>query len=275
MFSGPAFLRRILAHPDRHKYVLSSLQYVGVGSTPVHSDFLRMLEAELRIGRIGQEYGLTESGTFLSSTLYVDYDDDRRHTSIGRCVPHIELKIASNDGTTLPIGSEGEIWARGYSVMRGYYNDPEQTANAITNNGWLRTGDLASMDEEGYLFFVGRKKEMVIQAGVNIYPLEIERAIYEHPSVAEVYVFGIPDPLIDEVSDTIKKRMYVEIPFIGQKKHAMKKKVIYLSNNLRSDLHGGDFFTKPPPSVYFFTIKIRLSNIRTLARRKAMHTTYA
>ncbi|CAF3222545.1 unnamed protein product [Rotaria sp. Silwood2] len=199
MFSGPAFLRRILAHPDRHKYVLSSLQYVGVGSTPVHSDFLRMLEAELRIGRIGQEYGLTESGTFLTSTLYVDYDDDRRHTSIGRCVPHIELKIASNDGTTLPIGSEGEIWARGYSVMRGYYNDPEQTANAITNNGWLRTGDLASMDEEGYLFFVGRKKEMVIQAGVNIYPLEIERAIYEHPSVAEVYVFGIPDPLIDEV----------------------------------------------------------------------------
>ncbi|CAF4133783.1 unnamed protein product [Rotaria sp. Silwood2] len=144
MFSGPAFLRRILAHPDRHKYVLSSLQYVGVGSTPVHSDFLRMLEAELRIGRIGQEYGLTESGTFLSSTLYVDYDDDRRHTSIGRCVPHIELKIASNDGTTLPIGSEGEIWARGYSVMRGYYNDPEQTADAITNNGWLRTGDLAN-----------------------------------------------------------------------------------------------------------------------------------
>ncbi|CAF5016729.1 unnamed protein product, partial [Rotaria sp. Silwood1] len=143
MFPGSALLHSILAHPDRYKYDLSSLQYVGLGATPIQPDFLRMLETELRIGRAGQEYGLTESGNFLTSTLYVDHNDDRRYTSIGRCLPHIELKIVSNDGTTLQIGCEGEIWARGYSIMRGYDNDPEQTAEAITNSGWLRTGDIA------------------------------------------------------------------------------------------------------------------------------------
>ncbi|CAF1051717.1 unnamed protein product [Rotaria sp. Silwood1] len=203
MFSDPAFFRLILAHPNRHNYDLGSLQYVGVGATSVQPDFLRMLETELHIGRTGQEYGLTESGNFLTSSLYVDHNDNRRHTSLGRCLPHIELKIVNNDGTTLPIGSEGEIWARGYSIMRGYYNDPEQTIEAINNSGWLRTGDIATMDEEGYLFFVGRKKDMIIQSGLNIYPLEIERAIYEHPSVAEVHVFGIPDPLMDEVRQVI------------------------------------------------------------------------
>ncbi|CAF1162665.1 unnamed protein product [Rotaria sp. Silwood1] len=161
-------------------------------------EFLSMLETELGVGRVGQEYGMTEIGNFLTCNLDVDHDDDRRHTSIGRCLPHMEIKIVDNNGTVVPIGAEGEIWARGYSIMSCYDNDRERTAEMITDDRWLRTGDLARMDDDGYLFFVGRKKEMIIRGSTNIYPMEIERVILEHPSVADVQVFSIPDPLIDE-----------------------------------------------------------------------------
>ncbi|CAF3875681.1 unnamed protein product [Rotaria sp. Silwood1] len=245
MLPGAALLHFILAHPNRYKYDLSSLQYVGVGGKSIQPDFLRMLKTELCIDRIGQEYGLTESGNFLTSTLYIDHDDDRRYTSIGRCLPHIELKIVSNDGTTLPIGSEGEIWVRGYSITCGYYNDPEQTAEAITNSGWFRTGDIGRMDEEGYLFFVGRKKEIIIQGGLNTYPLEIEQVIYEHPSVAEVYVFGVPDPLMGEVIGAfvaLKSGMTCEAEelklFLSDKLHAyiMPKYIRFVDDFPRTPL---------------------------------------
>ncbi|CAF0821480.1 unnamed protein product [Rotaria sordida] len=158
-----------------------------------------MLEAELGISRVEQGYGMTEIGNFLTCTVDTNYDDDRRHTSIGRCLPHMEIKIVDNNGTVVPIGSEGEIWVRGYSIMSCYDNDRERTAEMITDDRWLRTGDLARMDDDGYLFFIGRKKEMIIRGATNIYPIEIERVILEHPSVADVQVFSIPDPLVDEV----------------------------------------------------------------------------
>ncbi|CAF3717087.1 unnamed protein product [Rotaria sp. Silwood1] len=144
--------REILAHPDRHRYDLSSLQCAILGGTTVPPQLMRQVETELGIRRTCQAYGMTESGCFLSSSFYIACDDDRRYTSIGRCMPHVELKIVDNEGRTVPIGCEGEIWARGYSIMRGYYGDREQTAKMITDAAWLRTGDLGTMDQDGQVF---------------------------------------------------------------------------------------------------------------------------
>jgi fatty-acyl-CoA synthase len=105
----------------------------------------------------------------------------------------LEIKVADRDGNAVPIGQQGEIWARGYPIMVGYYNDPEKTKETLTSSGWLRTGDEGKMDEDGYLYYVGRQKEMIIRGGVNIYPIEIEKTIIEHPSVSEAQVFSIPD----------------------------------------------------------------------------------
>ncbi len=110
----------------------------------------------------------------------------------------LEVKIADQEGNPVPIGQQGEIWARGYPIMTGYFNDPEKTKETITSSGWLKTGDEGKMDEDGYLFFVARKKELIIRGGVNIYPIEIENTIIEHPSVAEAQVFSIPDQRLGE-----------------------------------------------------------------------------
>jgi fatty-acyl-CoA synthase len=122
-----------------------------------------------------------------------DEDRKRRHESLGRCMQRTEMKIADRDGNPVPIGQQGEIWARGYSMMVGYYNDPEKTKEAITPSGWLRTGDEGKMDEDGLIYYVGRQKEFIIRGGVNIYPMEVENTITQHPSVAEAQVFSIPD----------------------------------------------------------------------------------
>ena len=105
----------------------------------------------------------------------------------------LEIKVADENGNAVPIGQQGEIWTRGYPIMVGYYNDPEKTKEALTPSGWLRTGDEGKMDEDGFLYYVGRQKEFIIRGGVNIYPIEIENTIIEHPSVAEAQVFSIPD----------------------------------------------------------------------------------
>jgi fatty-acyl-CoA synthase len=113
-------------------------------------------------------------------------------------MPHVEIKIVDGEGRIVPIKCVGEIYARSRFIMRGYYEDHEKTAETISDDGWLRTGDMGMMDEDGYLYFTGRKKEIIIRASTNIWPIEIEQAIGEHESVAEVYVFSIPDPIYDE-----------------------------------------------------------------------------
>jgi fatty-acyl-CoA synthase len=195
---SPILFRDILADPHRSKYDLSSLKCVGIGAAPLRPTFLRKIEKELSIGPVFQAYGLTESGCLLTASFHSK--DDRRYTSIGQCMPHIELKLVDENGRTVPIGSQGEVWARGYSIMSGYFKDSERTAEVITDAGWLRTGDLATMDQDGYLFFVGRKKYIIItQTGRNVSPTEIEHAIEDHDSVNEAHVFSIPDPRVEEV----------------------------------------------------------------------------
>jgi fatty-acyl-CoA synthase len=194
IFGAPIIFRDMLAHSDRKRYDLSSLEYAGLGASPIHPEFLRQLEKEIPIKRVAQGYGMTENAAALTGSMWAgDENPKRRHGSVGRSMQGLEIKIADRDGNPVPIGQQGEVWARGYPIMVGYYNDPEKTKETITPCGWLRTGDEAKMDEDGYLYYVGRQKEMIIRGGVNIYPIEIENVITEHLSVAEAQVFSIPD----------------------------------------------------------------------------------
>lgn len=199
MIGAPIIFRDVLEHPDRKKYDLSSLQYGALGASPIHMDFLRQIETEFPIKRVAQVYGMTENVGILTSSMWTgDANQTRRLSSIGRCMPRLEIKVVDEHGNPVPIGQQGEIWARGFPIMAGYYGEPEKTREAITPAGWLRTGDQGKMDEDGYLYYIGRQKEMIIRGGVNIYPIEIEKAITEHPSVAEAQVFSIPDTRHDE-----------------------------------------------------------------------------
>jgi fatty-acyl-CoA synthase len=142
-------------------------------------------------------YGMTETSpvSFQSSTT----DPlERRVSTVGRVQPHLEAKVVdATTGSALPVGQPGELWVRGYSVMKGYWNDEERTREAIVD-GWMRTGDLATIDADGYCNIVGRVKDMLIRGGENIYPREIEEFLFRHPKVQSVQVFGVPDPKYGE-----------------------------------------------------------------------------
>ncbi|UJR12979.1 hypothetical protein I4U23_000005 [Adineta vaga] len=194
LIGAPIIFRDILEHPDRKNYDLSSLIFGALGANPMHIDFLLQLEKEIPIKIVCQNYGITEnSGLMFSGEWAGQTDVKRRMGSLGKCMQGLEVKIADTEGNPVPIGQHGEIWARGYSLMIEYYDDSEKTKETLTPSGWLRTGDEGRMDEDGYIYYVGRRKEMIIRGGVNIYPTEIENSIMEHPSVAEVQVFSIPD----------------------------------------------------------------------------------
>ena len=195
MIGAPIIFSDILNHPERKNYDLSSLVYCGLGASPMHIDFLRRIQNEFPVKRVAQVYGMTENTAILTSSMWTgDENEVRRLSSVGLCMPRLEMKIADQEGNPVPIGKQGEVCARGFPIMSGYYNDPVKTNETITSAGWLRTGDEGTMDEDGYIFYVGRQKEMIIRGGVNIYPMEIENVINEHPQVAESQVFSIPDP---------------------------------------------------------------------------------
>jgi fatty-acyl-CoA synthase len=132
---------------------------------------------------------------------------DRRVSTVGRVQPHLEVKIVDEQGATVPRGQPGELCTRGYSVMIGYWDDPEKTAEAIDPEGWMHTGDLATIDEEGYCNIVGRIKDMVIRGGENVFPREIEEYLFRHPKIEDVQVIGVPDPKYgEEICAWIKLR---------------------------------------------------------------------
>jgi fatty-acyl-CoA synthase len=144
------------------------------------------------MGQVTIAYGMTETSP-VSTQSSVDDPLERRVSTVGRVQPHLEAKIVDSDGRIVPRGVTGELCIRGYSVMRGYWDDPEKTAEAIDAAGWMHTGDLAVMDDEGYVNIVGRLKDMVIRGGENVYPREIEEFLYRHPKVQDVQVVGVPD----------------------------------------------------------------------------------
>ena len=194
----PTMLLTLLEHPDVAGRDLSALRCAVSGGSPVPAELVRRVENRFGV-RFSIVFGTTECSPLISQARLDDDDADRAET-LGQPLPQTEVKVADPDtGDAVALGQVGELCARGYLVMRGYHRAPEATAKAIDADGWYHTGDLASMDRRGYLRVEGRVKDMIIRGGENIYPREIEDALFSHPGVAEAAVVGIPDSTWGEV----------------------------------------------------------------------------
>ena len=188
----PTMLLAYLGHPELKKYDLSSLRVLISGGTNVPVEMSRRVKKELGAD-ILVVYGLTEASPVLTQAL-LDDPPEYQFETIGRPIPHVELKLIRPGGTeTVAIGEAGEICARGFGTMLGYYKMPDKTREAIDDDGWLHTGDIAVMNADGYLNIVGRTKDMIIRGGENIYPREIEELLMGHPKIEDAYVIGVPD----------------------------------------------------------------------------------
>jgi len=199
VFGGvPTMMIAMLGHPDFERRDLSCLRAAMSGGAPVPAELVRRVEARLGV-RFSIVFGTTECSPLLTQVKPDDSAQDRAET-LGTPLPQTEIKIADiATGGQVPVGQVGELFARGYLVMRGYHDAPEATAAAIDAEGWYHTGDLASLDGRGYLRIEGRIKDMIIRGGENIYPREIEHALFDHPAVAEAVVIGVPDQTWGEV----------------------------------------------------------------------------
>jgi fatty-acyl-CoA synthase len=188
----PTMLIAMMEHPDFATRDVSSLRAVLSGGSTVPADLVRRIERGMGI-RFGIVFGQTEASPVITQTRLDDAPEDKAET-IGQPLPQTDVKIVDPDtGDTVPTGAVGELCARGYLLMLGYFEMPEATAAAVDADGWLHTGDLCSMDERGYFRVEGRLKDMIIRGGENVYPREIEELLFTHPAVAEVAVVGVPD----------------------------------------------------------------------------------
>jgi fatty-acyl-CoA synthase len=192
--------------PDFASFDLTSLRTGIIAGAPCPVELMKRLIDEMHLGEITIAYGMTETGP-VSFQTSVDDPVQRRVETVGRVLPHTEVKIVDEWGHVVPRGTAGELMTRGYCVMPKYWNDPERTAKAIDEAGWIASGDIAVIDEEGYCEIVGRLKDMLIRGGENIFPREIEEFLYQHPKVEEAEVFGVPDPKYgEEVCAWVKLR---------------------------------------------------------------------
>lgn len=192
----PTIAWQLLEHPDRAKYDLSSLEVVQYGGAPSAPDLVKRI-FDVFGALPGNGWGMTE--TMATVTQHVGEDYLARPTSCGAPVPVADLKIMDVDGATeQPLGEVGELWARGPMIVRGYWNAPEETARTFVD-GWVRTGDLARLDEEGFCTIVDRAKDIIIRGGENIYSIEVEDVLYAHPAVTDAALVGVPDRVLGEV----------------------------------------------------------------------------
>ncbi|MDP3298806.1 MAG: class I adenylate-forming enzyme family protein, partial [Phenylobacterium sp.] len=193
----PTIAWQLIEHPARANYDLSSLESVAYGGAPSAPELVRRLSETFPKSQPGQGWGMTETCATVTSNGAEDYTN--RPDSCGPAAPVAELKIVDpTDGVTeLPIGAVGELWAKGPMVVKGYWNKPEATAQTFVD-GWVRTGDLARLDEEGFCFIIDRAKDMLIRGGENIYCVEVENVLYDHPAVMDAAVVGIPHRTLGE-----------------------------------------------------------------------------
>jgi fatty-acyl-CoA synthase len=197
MLGVPSMLIAMLEHPNFGRHDLSALRLVLSGGASVAPELVRAIESRLG-ANFAVVYGQTESSPLIAQIRLDDAQDDRANT-IGRPLPQIEVKIVDpGSGGIVPFGAVGELCTRGYHVMRAYFDKSEATAAAIESDGWLHTGDLATMDARGYCRIVGRLKDMVIRGGENLFPAEIEAALIEHAAVTDAAVIGVPDRIMGE-----------------------------------------------------------------------------
>jgi fatty-acyl-CoA synthase len=193
----PTMFIAILEHPEFARFDLSSLRTGIMAGSPCPIEVMRRVINQMGMRDVTIGYGMTETSP-ISFQSGLDDTLERRVSTVGRIHPHVEVKIVDQAGRIVPRGVPGELCTRGYSVMTGYWGDPDKTAEAIDPGGWMHTGDLATLDEQGYCNIVGRIKDMVIRGGENIYPREVEEFLYGHPAVQDVQVFGVPDPRFGE-----------------------------------------------------------------------------
>ncbi|MDP1626607.1 AMP-binding protein [Parvibaculum sp.] len=197
LYGVPTMFIAELGHPDFAKFDLSSLRTGCMAGSPCPVEVMKQVISAMNMKDVTIAYGMTETSPVSFQTGESD-PLERRVSTIGRVQPHLECKVVDLDGKTVACGEPGELCTRGYSVMIGYWDDDEKTAEAIDKEGWMHTGDLATIDAEGYGNIVGRLKDMVIRGGENVYPREIEEYLYRHPKVEDVAVVGVPDPKFGE-----------------------------------------------------------------------------
>lgn len=192
LYGVPTMFIAELDHPEFANFDLSSLRTGTMAGSPCPIEVMKRVIGDMNMNDVTIAYGMTETSpvSFQSSA---EDSIERRVSTVGRVHPHVEVKIVDDDGRIVAPGTPGELMTRGYSVMLGYWDDPEITEQAIDAAGWMHTGDQATIDEEGFCKIVGRIKDMVIRGGENVYPREIEEFLYRHPKVQDVQVIGVPD----------------------------------------------------------------------------------
>jgi fatty-acyl-CoA synthase len=192
LYGVPTMFIAELDHPEFSKFDLSSLRTGMMAGAPCPIEVMRRVNQLMNMREVTIGYGMTETSpaSFQSAT---DDPLERRVSTVGRVHPHVEVKIVDLEGRVVPRGEPGELCTRGYSVMLGYWDEPEKTAEVLDASGWMHTGDIAVIDQEGYCNIVGRIKDMVIRGGENLYPREIEEFLYRHPKIQDVQIFGVTD----------------------------------------------------------------------------------
>jgi fatty-acyl-CoA synthase len=207
LYGVPTMFIAELEHPDFERFDLSSLRTGIMAGSPCPVEVMKQAVARMHMDEVTICYGMTETSPVSTQTEVGDTLDQRVST-VGRVHPHVEVKVVDPaTGDTVARGEPGELCTRGYSVMTGYWDDPARTAEAIDADGWMHTGDLATMDGDGFINIVGRSKDMIIRGGENVYPREIEEFLYGHPSIADVQVVGVPDARYgEEIVACVKRR---------------------------------------------------------------------
>ncbi len=186
-----------LEHPEFDRFDLSTLRTGIMAGAPCPVEVMKQVIERMHMAEVLICYGQTECSPVNHMTL-ADDPIEKRVETVGHAIPHIEVKLVDEDGEIVPIGQPGDICARGYAVMEGYWDDPEKTAETVDSEGWLHSGDLGVMDEEGYVTVVGRLKDMIIRGGENIYPREIEEFLFTHSDIQDATVIGVPDEKFGE-----------------------------------------------------------------------------
>ncbi|QUD90086.1 class I adenylate-forming enzyme family protein [Phenylobacterium montanum] len=217
MSGVPVMSRELLTHPDFAKTDTSTLLSLGGGGAALQPDLVAKIDEQVATARPNTGYGMTETCgiiTSVSGDLFVG-----KPASCGPAMPNFETRIVGDDGQELPQGQVGELWVRGAPVIKGYINRPDATAQSITD-GWLHTGDVARIDEDGFIYIVDRKKDMVLRGGENVYCAEVEACVHHHPAVAECCVFGVPDTRLgEEVAAAIVLRPGQELHVEALREH--------------------------------------------------------
>ncbi|MGZ8260326.1 MAG: AMP-binding protein [Caldimonas sp.] len=193
----PTMFAAMLEHPEFDRFDVSSLRTGIMAGAPCPIETMRKVIAKMHMRQVTIAYGMTETSP-ISFQSSLDDPLERRVATVGRIQPHLEVKIVDKEGRIVPVGTAGELCTRGYAVMRGYWKDDARTAESIDAAGWMHSGDLATIDAEGYANIVGRVKDMLIRGGENVYPREIEEYLLRHPGIQDAQVFGVPDPKYGE-----------------------------------------------------------------------------